>query len=185
MGLFKILKWIKSYIRICYLKLVYGKKFSVKLNNMKSLYIGKNVQIKINKGCKLVLGDNVYIDDYCKLKCVDGNIYIGSNTFFNANVNLISLKKITIGENCLFAPNVGVYDHDHKYDISNILIRKQGFNTNEINRGSNIWIGCNCTITRGVNICNDVVIAANSVVTKELDKSGVYVGSPCKLIKNI
>jgi acetyltransferase-like isoleucine patch superfamily enzyme len=46
----------------------------------------------------------------------------------------------------------------------------------------NVSIGSNATILP-VNICNDVVIGAGSVVTKSINESGIYAGNPAKLIR--
>lgn len=181
----KSIKYLKSLIRIIILKVKYRNKLKFKFRNIKSLYIGKSVRIKINKGNVLSFGSNVYVDDYCSFECIEGNVYVGDNTFFNTNNKIVSLKKISIGSNCLFGPNVGIFDHDHRFDISDIPIISQGYNTKEINIGNNIWIGSNCTITRGVKISDKVVVAANSVVTKDITTKGVYGGLPAKFIKDI
>lgn len=181
----KSIKYTKAIIRIIILKIRYGSKFRFKFRGIKSLYIGKGVRIQVNKGKVLCLGNNVYIDDYCCFECLEGSIYIGDNTYFNTNNKIVSLKKISIGSNCLFGPNVGVFDHDHNYEIKDLPITFQGYKTKEINIGDDIWIGCNCTITRGVKICDKVVIAANSVVTKDIIISGIYGGVPSKLIKSM
>jgi acetyltransferase-like isoleucine patch superfamily enzyme len=181
----KSIKYLRSLIRIAALKMRYSGRFKFRFSNIKSLYIGKNVRIKINKGNVLSLGNNVYIDDYCSFDCIEGSIYVGDNTFFNTNNKIVSLKRISIGSNCLFGPNIGIFDHDHRYDINDLPIISQGYNTKEINIGNNIWIGCNSTITRGVSICDKVVVAANSVVTKDIISTGVYGGVPTKFIKSL
>ena len=48
--------------------------------------------------------------------------------------------------------------------------------------GNNVLIGSNATILP-VSICDDVIIGAGSVVTKDITKPGVYVGNPAKKIK--
>lgn len=181
----KIIKYIKSFIRIIVLKLRFGKRIKFRLNNIKSLYIGMNVRINISKGYELSFGNNVYIDDFCRLECIKGNIHIGNNSFLNTNCNIISLAGIRIGENCLLGSNIGVYDHDHRYDIKNLPIIKQGFSIGCIQIEDNVWIGSNCTVTKGVKIKKSIIVAANSVVTRELEIKGVYGGIPSKLIKKI
>jgi acetyltransferase-like isoleucine patch superfamily enzyme len=47
--------------------------------------------------------------------------------------------------------------------------------------GSNVSVGSNATILP-VRICDDVVIGAGSVVTKNIDSAGVYAGNPAKKI---
>jgi maltose O-acetyltransferase len=50
--------------------------------------------------------------------------------------------------------------------------------------GDNVWIGTNVYIGCGVNIGNNSVIGANSVVVKDVEKNGIYSGSPAKLIRH-
>ena len=50
--------------------------------------------------------------------------------------------------------------------------------------GNNVSIGSNATILP-VKICNDVIIGAGSVVTKNINKSGIYVGNPAKFLKSV
>lgn len=181
----KSIKYLKSLLRIAILKIKHRKKLQFDFTNIKSVYIGKGVRIKISNGNVLSLGNNVYIDDYCCLECINGDIYVGDNTFFNTNNKIVALKKIFIGENCLFGPNVGIFDHDHNFENNELPIIQQGYKTKEIEIGNDIWIGCNCTITRGVKICDKVIVAANSVVTKEISSKGVYGGVPSKFIKGL
>lgn len=49
--------------------------------------------------------------------------------------------------------------------------------------GNNVSIGSNSTILP-VNICDDVVIGAGSVVTKNISKKGIYAGNPARLLKS-
>ena len=51
--------------------------------------------------------------------------------------------------------------------------------------GNDVWIGANCTILPGVNIGNNVVIAAGAVVTKDVPDNCVVGGVPAKVIKEI
>ena len=50
--------------------------------------------------------------------------------------------------------------------------------------GNNVSIGSNATILP-INICDNVVIGAGSVVTKNITKSGIYVGNPAKFLRQI
>ena len=181
----KIIKYITSYLRLIFLKIKYGKKLECKINSIKSVYVGKGVRIKINPGYKLVLGESVYLSDYCKLECLSGDITIGNGTFFNDCCKIIWFDKITIGDECLFGPNVGIYDHDHRFDIKDMLINKQGYTTKSIEIKSNIWIGANSVITKGCIINKRVVIGANSLVKGIVKSDAVYGGVPIKLIKVI
>ncbi|MBQ7066138.1 MAG: acyltransferase [Lachnospiraceae bacterium] len=148
-------------------------------------YIGKGVKFWLHKGGICDLGIKTWLSEYCNLEANGGKIILGYNNFFNTNCSIIAMERIEIGDNNLFGPNVVIVDHDHEYKDSKELICKQGMKKKPVKIGSNVWIGANVVITRGVTICDKVVVGANSVVTKDINKPGVYVGTPVKLVKNI
>lgn len=51
--------------------------------------------------------------------------------------------------------------------------------------GDNVYIGYGCIILPGVTICDNVVIGAHSVITKDISSSGVYAGAPAKFIRTL
>jgi len=53
----------------------------------------------------------------------------------------------------------------------------------DCNIGNNVYIGTNSSIREKVSICNDVVIGMNSGVVRNINKNGIYVGCPSKLMK--
>ena len=161
-----------------------GKPRKVKLRG-KRFYLGKGCIIDVSEKGKIVLGEKTWIERYSLFGACRGIIEIGKNNFFNTNCKLVALKSIKVGDNNLFGPNVVIVDHNHKYDEAYKLICEQGYEIKPVNIGSNVWIGANVTICAGVNICNDVVVAANSVVTKNIEKSGVYAGVPAKFLKEL
>lgn len=154
--------------------------------NMKGYrnFIDRNVRL-INKRGKLELHGKNWINRNCKIQADGGQIDIGFNTFINEYCYVISKKSITIGDNCIIGPGVMIYDHDHQYKDTSLLINRQGFKCREINIGDNVWIGANVFIAKGVNIGRHSVIAANSVVVKNVEKFSVVGGNPANLIKYI
>nr|WP_207652455.1 DapH/DapD/GlmU-related protein [Clostridium beijerinckii] len=54
-----------------------------------------------------------------------------------------------------------------------------------VNIGNNVWIGSVVTILKGVTIGDNSVIAANSVVTKDIPANSIAAGNPAKVVKNI
>lgn len=183
----RIFKYVNSILNLMILKIRYFHKikFDFNMSPKYMIYLGTRSEINLKHNSKLIIGKKVLIEKYVRIEGVNGDIRIGNRCFFNRNCNIVSLKKIQIGDNCLFGPNVGIYDHNHCFNKRNIPISKQGYEKAEINIGNNIWIGANVVITAGVDICNFVVIAANSVVTKNITESGVYAGIPAKLIKRL
>ena len=55
----------------------------------------------------------------------------------------------------------------------------------EVHIGNTVWIGGNCTILPGVTIGDNAVVAAGSVVTKDVPANAVVAGNPARVIKYI
>ena len=109
------------------------------------------------------------------------NTYLGDNVYMNFNCIILDCAKVTIGNNCMFAPNVQIYSAAHPIDPE---LRKNGKEfAKEIIIGNNVWIGGGAIINPGVTIGDNSVIGSGSVVTKNIPSNCVAVGNPCKVIK--
>jgi len=116
--------------------------------------------------------------------CDYGNhIKVGKNFFANYNCCILDVGKVTIGDNCLFAPNVSVYTAGHPIhpDARNSLY-EYGI---DVTIGNNCWIGGNVVIMPGVNIGDCCVIGAGSVVTKDIPAWSIAAGNPARVIRKI
>ncbi|MFW2502049.1 acyltransferase [Clostridium diolis] len=178
----KIVKYIISYIRILILKILYMNRLEIKGGKF---FFDIFTDIILYKNSRLSIGKNLYISNNCSIECKGGNITIGNGVYCNKFCKFVSYKKIKIGNDCIFGPNVYIYDHNHKYNQKSILIKDQGFEIDDVIIGNNVWVCANVVITAGSNIGNNIVIGANSVVNGELLSDGVYCGNPAKLVKKI
>ena len=116
--------------------------------------------------------------------CDYGNhIKVGKNFFANYNCCILDVGKVTIGDNCLFAPNVSIYTAGHPIhpDARNSLY-EYGI---DVTIGNNCWLGGNVIVMPGVNIGDNCVIGAGSVVTKDLPDNVIAAGNPCRVIRGI
>lgn len=147
--------------------------------------VGPRVSLAITEGGSIDIGRHVQFREGCEVWALGGDIAIGTNVFFNRFCALISRGSITVGSDCLFGPNVGVYDHDHRFDDPTKLIWMQEHRTEPISIGSNVWIGANAIITAGTQIPDRVVVGANSVVSGTLESGAVYAGVPAKLVRRL
>lgn len=90
---------------------------------------------------------------------------------------------ITVGDDCLFSADVVIAaDDGHPvYDIfSKELLNKGG----KINIGNCVWLGYGTIVCKNVDICNHVVVGANSIVTRSISEEySITAGSPAKVIK--
>lgn len=111
------------------------------------------------------------------------NIEVGKNFFANYNCTIIDVAKVTIGDNCMLAPNVSIYTAGHPvHPESRNSLYEYGI---KVTIGDNVWIGGNSVILPGVTIGSNTVIAAGSVVTKDIPDWVVAGGNPCRVLRQI
>ena len=106
---------------------------------------------------------------------------IGKNVFINFDCVFLDLGGITIEDNVLIAPKVSLLTEGHPLNPT----ERQSLITKPIHIKKNAWIGANATILQGVTIGENSVIAAGSVVSKDVPDNVVVGGTPAKIIKNI
>ena len=116
--------------------------------------------------------------------CDYGNhISVGNNVFINYNCTLLDVGKITIGDNCMLAPNVAIYTAGHPLHPDS---RNSGYEYGmDVTIGNHVWIGGSVVITPGVRIGDCCVIGAGSVVTKDIPAWSLAAGNPCRVIREI
>jgi serine acetyltransferase len=112
-----------------------------------------------------------------------GEIRIGHNVTLNTGTHLVAFESITIGSDTLIGEYCSIRDANHGIESLDELTRKQPHTASKITIGSNVWIGRGCCILKGVTIGDGAVIAANSVVTKDVPALAIVGGVPAKLIK--
>ena len=132
-------------------------------------------------------GDDIYLTAW-KDNQKTPNLTIGSHCNFGAMNHITCANCITIGDNLLTGKWVTISDNDH--GSTELLILKQRpldriiISKGPIVIGNNVWIGDKATILSNVSIGDGVVIAANSVVTKDIPAYSVVAGNPARVIKS-
>lgn len=106
---------------------------------------------------------------------------IGDDFFSNFNLTILDGGGVEIGDRVFIGPNVGIYTANHPIDVRR---REKGYEwALPVKIGNKVWIGGGVTILPGVTIGDNTVIAAGSVVTKDIPANVVAAGNPCKVIK--
>ncbi len=132
-------------------------------------------RFEVGEYCRL--GHNVFLETQ-----EDGAIQLGTNVLLNTGCVVVSYSRITIGNDSLVGEYVTIRDANHGIAL-NGLIRLQPHDTSPITIGNDVWIGTGATILCGVTIGDGAVVAANSVVTKNVPPMTVVAGSPAAPIK--
>ena len=144
---------------------------------VRDVNFGENVKVvePVNiYGCEI--GDDSFIGPFVEIQ---KNVKIGSRTKIQSHSFVCEL--VTIGDDCFIG---------HGVMFINDLFKGGGPAGGDSSKwkatkiGNNVSIGSNATILP-VDICDNVVIGAGSVVTKDILESGIYVGNPAKKIRKL
>jgi teichuronic acid biosynthesis glycosyltransferase TuaG len=145
--------------------------------------IGKDIDIQEpfgfysgNKNYRIVLRDGVQFRRFCNILVhPKAELVINKNVFFNNYCSINCLGKITIGANTLFGEGVKIYDHNHEYAYKEgqLKVERDKFKIDEVNIGSNCWIGSNVTILKGVTIGDNTIIGAGNLIYKSVPSNTV------------
>lgn len=109
------------------------------------------------------------------------HLQLGKNVFINFNCTMLAWGGITIEDDVLIAPNVSLLTEGHSIPPN----ERQGLLSKPIHIKKGAWIGANATILQGVTIGENAVVAAGSVVSKDVPDNVIVGGIPAKIIKEI
>lgn len=126
----------------------------------------------------------------------DSSSYIISHTIlsYDSRKSNGGLPKIKIGKKCSIAANCTFVLSNHLIDTFSTCPSKHSLFSHKVGNPSSyskgdiiikndVWIGANCTILDGITIGNGAVIAAGSIVTKDVPPYAIVGGNPAKIIK--
>ena len=84
----------------------------------------------------------------------------------------------------MISPRVSIFAENHDFDNPNIIMKEQGVTKKFVKIEDDCWIAANSIILAGVTIGKGSVIAAGSVVTKDVPAYSVVAGVPAEIIKS-
>ena len=145
----------------------------IKQSEIRDVQFGENVTVvePVNLyECKI--SDNSFVGPFVEIQ---KGVEIGNNCKIQSHSFICEL--VTIGNNCFIGHSVMFINDSMKMGPANGDRSKWS----KTIIGDNVAIGSNATILP-VEICNDVIIGAGSVVTKSINEPGIYAGNPAKKI---
>ena len=190
----------------------YPPKLKVKIKNLKKhLFtgwisqiigsIGRNSTIDVGcqvrgAGCKNIhIGHDTQIDRYAIIECMgllngrDAYLRIGDNCCIGEWNHFSAACGITIGNGLLTGRFVYIGDNSHGglslEEAETPPLYRTVTVKGKIEIGNNVWIGDKCTIHSVVHIGDNVIVAANSVVTHDIPSHSIWGGVSSREIKRI
>lgn len=179
----KIIERFSSYCRWRYWSRQFGSTHG-------RINIGKDVTFQnpdvLHFGRGVGIGKHTY---FLPLKHYAGigyspQITIGDNCWIGIRNSFACINSIEIGNDVLFAGYVHITDHSHGYEDIKAPVWKQKLKSKgPVIIDDQCWLGFGCEILSGVHIGKHSVVAARSVVTKDVPPYSIVAGNPAKIIK--
>ncbi len=110
-------------------------------------------------------------------------ITAGDNFFLNYNCKILDGAKVVFGNDVLVGPDCTFVTPSHPLDPGQRLEGLEIFLP--ITVGNNVWFGAGVTVLGGVTIGDNTVIAAGSVVTRDIPANCLAAGVPCRVIREV
>jgi len=128
------------------------------------------------------VGEGVFIE--YGFHCDYGNkISIGDNVYININCTFLDGGYISIGNDCLIAPNVQLLTINHALSPTQRLKRESFIG--DITIADNVWLGAGVIVLANIKIDSGAVVGAGSVVTQDIASNSLYLGNPAKKIRDL
>jgi acetyltransferase-like isoleucine patch superfamily enzyme len=155
---------------------------------------------------RIHIGDGSIVGCAIILERDIGDVFIGRDTYIGGGSRIICAKNITIGSDVLISWGCTILDHDsHSLTwterIADVKSWREGLTKSlhdaaklknwsvvpmaPVSISDKVWIGFNVIILKGVNIGEGAVIAAGSVVTKDIPAWTLVGGNPARVIKQL
>lgn len=110
------------------------------------------------------------------------DIRVGRNVFVNQNCTFYDLGGLDIADDVMIGPNVSIITSGHPMEPSR---RHAGVTARPIVIERNVWIAAGATIIGGVTVGENSIIAAGSVVTRDVPPNSLVGGNPAQIIRSI
>lgn len=111
-----------------------------------------------------------------------GTIRIGDAVMISPGVRISASDEIIIGDGCMFANGAYVTDCDWHGVYDRTQRDPQAY---PVRIGNNVWIGDRATVLKGVTIGDNSIVAACSVVTKDIPPNVIAAGNPARIVKEL
>jgi acetyltransferase-like isoleucine patch superfamily enzyme len=135
------------------------------------LALREDAKIVIENTFSIYSGARIYVNK-------NATLILGSG-YINNNLNLSCFEQIEIGLNVAISENVCIRDSDN-----HSMLHSSNSKTKPIRIGNHVWIGMNAVILKGVTIGDGAVVAAGSVVNRDIPSRCLAGGVPARVLKN-
>lgn len=127
--------------------------------------------IDLGRSVRFYQGVGLYLD------APGASISIGNGTYLNRRTEITCKHHVSIGEDCAISWDVLITDTDYHHLGGSDPV-------SEVKIGNHVWVGAKSMILKGVTIGDGAVVAAGSVVTKDVPAGALVAGNPAKVVRD-
>lgn len=186
----KIIRYLRQYRKSLFCN---PPILLVRLKNHLS-YISSKISLTQFEGTELKIGKYSSINDYTVIAVVKDlhiedkstpSLTIGENTYIGELNNIrVAGGFIKIGNNCMISQHVTIVSSNHGTKKDNLLVRQSWSQENNfVIIEDDVWVGANSVILPGIVIHKGAIIAAGSIVTRDVPEYAIVAGNPARIIK--
>lgn len=183
--------YVRVFCRLTKIKDVLFIKVRTTYFKLLGANIGQNVilgNIEITVPEKVEIGSGCFLENNVRLRpggpWMQSSITVGDNTFIGYATQINVGSSFTLGSHCMVAPGCIFSDAHHRNERLDIPMRSQDCEYSSIIVEDDVWLGAGVIVLRGVRIGHGAIIAAGSVVNKNIPPFEVWAGAPAKRIKS-
>ena len=170
-----------------------GREIKLIISNNATISTSENISIynKVEMLCvvnetkvkaHISLGKSTQIKTEVLLSVKSGNLILGENCAVGKRTDIICENaEVRIGNNVRIAAECFILTNNHNFDIKEIPIWQQGRTHKPVIIEDDVWIGRNVFILKGVTIGEGSIVAAATVVTKDVPPFSLAYGNPCRV----
>lgn len=131
----------------------------------------------------LSFGHNAVVGSFTKIKALDGPVHFGARAGIATGCFIAAGPGgIEVGDNFICGANVNIVATNYQHGALDTHLEDLGSVSKGIRIGANVWIGSGCTITDGAEIGDNVIVAANSLVSRRYKSNQILQGNPAKTL---
>jgi acetyltransferase-like isoleucine patch superfamily enzyme len=148
------------------------------------VYIGPRCHLYAEgEGAALRLGRRVHIAHDVELQARGAELVIGAHTTINPYSRVVAFDGIRIGSHVAIARFVTIVDHDHLPGVPGAGVGD--YATAPVTIGDRVWLADKVTVLKGVTIGDDVVVAAHTLVNRDVPSNCVIAGTPFEIVREL
>jgi acetyltransferase-like isoleucine patch superfamily enzyme len=182
-----IASWAARFWAARHKLLLLGPALNARLRLRGAAHMGRRVTLYgrphiVTQG-RMTIGDRVrLVSTVAALELValrGGHLEIGNNVFINYGSSLVSSAHVKVGADCLIGTHVMVMD----CDFHRVEDKAWDTSGSPVVLEERVWLANRSIVLKGVTIGHDAVVAAGSVVTRDVPPRTLVAGSPARIVR--